>query len=455
MLKLAILTLPKGARFTNKEMVLFLLPVIFEQLMMAALGMADTFMVSQKLGATALAGVALVNRIDVFAKQFFLAFAQGGSVVLAQYIGARNEKYSRISLKTNIQILVFIGILVMLVMQIFKKQFVYLFFGNAEQAVLNVSLKYFSVTALSYPFVALYYACGSLFRVMGESKTPFISSVVMMGLNLVFKYIFIFCMESGVEGAAFSTLLAMAIVGLVLLFRLTGKNNSVRLTRLFEPEFDIKTAIKVLKVSFPNGMEQGLFQFGALFLAGVVSGLGEDAVNADQIARNLSQFLVSYSAAFCALMLMVTGQCLGAGSPEEAQMYKKHILKINYIFSIGMGLIFLIVLKPVVSIFNVSLETKIWAQQILILYTFGTMILYPSSFTVPSALRGAGDTRFVMIVSALSMLIFRLSVAHVAVKVFKTGVMSIWIAMVLDWVVRTVIFEIRYRRGNWKNLCVM
>lgn len=454
-MELTILSLPKGARFTNKEMILFLLPVIFEQLMMAALGIADTFMVSQKLGATALAGVALVNRIDIFVKQFLLAFAQGGSVVLAQYIGARNEKYSRISLKINIQILVFVGIFAMLVMLVFKRQFVYLFFGNAEQAVLNVSLKYFSVMAFSYPFVALYYACGSLFRVMGESKTPFISSVIMMGLNLVLKYIFIFKLESGVEGAALSTLLAMAIVGLVLLLRLTKKNNSVRLTGLFKPEFDIKTAIKVLRVSFPNGIENGLFQLGALLLAGVVSGLGEDAVNADQVARNISLFICSYSAAFCDLILMVTGQCIGAGSVEEAEMYKKHILKINYIFSIGMGLVFLIILKPVVSAFNVSPETKIWAQQLVLLYAFGTMILYPSSFTVPSALRGAGDTRFVMIVSVLSMFIFRLSVAYLAVRVFKAGVLSIWIAMVFDWVVRTVIFEIRYRRGKWKNLCVI
>ena len=73
---------------------LFLLPVIFEQLMVAGLTMADTFMVST-LGETAVAGVALVSRIDNFAKLFFTALAQGGTVVLAQYIGAQDMQNAK------------------------------------------------------------------------------------------------------------------------------------------------------------------------------------------------------------------------------------------------------------------------------------------------------------------------------------------------------------------------
>ena len=113
---LGLLTQPKGVRFSNKYLIMFFLPIFFEQLMLAGLGFADTWMVSSKLGTTALAGVALVNRIDNFAKQFFLALAQGGSGVLAQYIGAKDEKDARGAMKTNIQIVVGIGILFMLFM---------------------------------------------------------------------------------------------------------------------------------------------------------------------------------------------------------------------------------------------------------------------------------------------------------------------------------------------------
>lgn len=93
---------PKGVRFSNKYLIMFFLPIFFEQLMLAGFGFADTLMVSSKLGTTALAGVALVQRVDNFAKQFLMALGQGGSVVLAQYIGAADEKNAKKSMKTNI-----------------------------------------------------------------------------------------------------------------------------------------------------------------------------------------------------------------------------------------------------------------------------------------------------------------------------------------------------------------
>ena len=122
------LSQPQGVRFSNQRMIMFMMPIFIEQLMLAVLNAADTFMVSAKLGTTALAGVALVNRLDNFAKQFFIAISQGGSVVLAQYIGAQHEENSQKSLKNNIQLVVAIGIIFTLAMVLFKKQFLNLFF---------------------------------------------------------------------------------------------------------------------------------------------------------------------------------------------------------------------------------------------------------------------------------------------------------------------------------------
>ena len=120
-----------------------------------------------------------------------------------------------------------------MVFMIFCKSLcVNLFFGDAEKDVIEVSVKYLSVTAISYPFAALYYACSSLLRVMGKTKITFFSSATMMTINLVFKYIFIFLLGTDVRGAALSTLIAMGIVGFVLLFMLTSKKNPVKLENM-------------------------------------------------------------------------------------------------------------------------------------------------------------------------------------------------------------------------------
>ena len=104
-----------------------------------------------------------------------------------------------------------------------------------------------------------------------------------------------------------------------------------------------------------------------------------------------------------------------------------------------------------IRVFGVSAQTESWAFQILLIYTLFTVFFYPESYATAFALRGAGDTKFVMIASASSMFLFRIGVAYIAVYVFNAGVLGIWIAMVLDWVVRSIIFETRFKHGKWKN----
>jgi len=315
------------------------------------------------------------------------------------------------------------------------------------------SNSYFTVTALSYPLIALYYAGSASFRAMGESRVPFIASVSMMSINLVLKYIFIFILEMDVVGAALSTLIAMGIVGFSLLIMLTRKRTSgISLEALFETKLHGDTIRRILSVAVPNGIEQGMFQLGALLIAGLISGLGTDAINADQIARNITPLIHSVGAGFAAAMMMVIGQCMGAGKPEEATMYTKHILKLDYLMTIGDGILFLIFLRPIISIFrNLSEQTVEYTFAIAMLYIIASCIAYPTSFAVASALRGAGDTKFVMVVASLSMFLFRIGAAYIFAKFLGFGVVGAWMAMVSDWVIRSAIFLIRFKQGKWKQ----
>ncbi len=444
----------ENARFSNKEMIVFILPVIFEQLMLGFLGIVDTFMVSS-LGEISVAGVALVNRIDTFAKQFLSALGTGGGVVLAQYMGAKDKGNSKRALENNILIVPAIGFLVMALMLGFKSQIINIFFGDAEAEVLAISNKYFLFTALSYPFTALYYACNAEFRVMGRNNITLAGSIIMMAINIITKYILIYNFDMGVQGASLSTLIAMAVVGIVMLFELKSHRNKVFLDSVFKLRFDKNMAAKILGISVPNGVEQGMFQLGALLIAGLVSSLGTAAIASDHIARNLATFILCANTAFCSLMMTVVGQCIGANDVMDARRYIKHILKLNYVFSAVVVTIFFIFMNPIISAFNISSDAKKFATDILILYATCCVLLYPSSFALPSAFRGAGDTKYVMIVASASMFLFRIGAAYVLIKIFRVGVMGVWIAMVSDWVVRTFIFYIRYKGDKWyKNRIV-
>lgn len=445
-----LFALPQGARFSNKELLTFIFPIIFETLLVACLGMADTLMVSS-LGETFVAGVALVNRIDNFAKQFLVAMAQGGCVILAQYIGAENQEKAQISMKEVVRIITGIALIGFLILAILKRPLLHFLYGTAEPEVLAVSMEYFTVTVLSYPFCSLYYCCTNAYRVMGESRIPFLSSVLMMSVNLLLKYLFIFHCDMGVFGAALSTLIAMALSGLTLSLMLMRKSNKIRLVGLCSPVFDWGIGKKILKVSIPNGLEQGMFQLGALAIAGLVASLGTSSIAADQIARNISPFIYSCGSGFAGVMLMAVGQCMGARDIEGAKLYTRHILKLDYLFTFVNAILLFLVLKPVIGLFQVSKEAQSYAYDIMVLYIIFSTLFYPTSFAVPSSLRGAGDTGFVMWVSTASMFLFRIAAAYFFVHILHMGVLGTWVAMILDWVIRSAVFYVRFLHGKWQG----
>lgn len=445
---MGFLRLPPNAKFSNKFLILFALPVVFETIMVGFLGLADTFTVSF-LGETAVAGVALVNRIDTFVKQFLLALGQGGCVVVSQYIGAKRKELTCESMRENVRIIFLLGLLITAAVMIFKSAIISALFGNAQPEVLDISNQYYSITVLSYPFTALYYCCTNIYRSLGKSRITMISGIVMMALNILLKYIFIFHMDMGVYGAGLSTLIAIAVSGCTLLILLITRRNGERVSGLVTTKLNFGLSWKILKVAIPNGMEQGMFQLGALAIAGIVSGLGTVAISADQIARNVSVLIYSGGSSFVAVMLMVVGRCCGADDADDAKFYTKHILKINYIYTFINAVILLAVLKPLIGIFRVSAETHLVAYQIMVLYIIGTVVLYPASFAVPAALRAAGDASFVMWASGLSMFLFRVGAAYIFAYVFKMGVIGTWVAMISDWLIRSIIFAIRYLHGKW------
>lgn len=447
---MGFLTLGKNARFTNKQLLLFLLPVIFEQLTVAVLGIADTSMVSS-LGEVELAGVALISRIDNFAKQFFVALAQGGSVIMTQYIGAKHQKNAQTALKDNIRIVVGIGLFVAVLMCVFRDNILSLLYGSAEKEVLDVSRSYFTVTALSYPLVALYYSGTASFRAMGQSKIPFISMSIMMTMNMSLKYIFIFLLNMGVVGAGLSTLISMGTMGCIQLCMLTRKKNAVQLRGLFHFDFNKSIGKKILNISIPNGIESAMFQLGALLIAGLVSGLGKEAISADHVARAVTPFVHCAGSAFAAVFLMVSGHCMGADSPKEVRFYTKHLLKLDYIITATLSVLFIIFMDFILSFFSISPITREYTMQILLLYTICSCFFYPTSFAVASSLRGTGDTKFVMMVSTLSMFLFRIGAAYIFVYAFDLGILGTWIAMVSDWLIRSIVFAVRFLRGKWQK----
>ena len=155
--------------FSQRELLLLVGPLLVEQLLEVTVGMADTMMVS-RCGEAAISGVSLVDMINNLIIVLFAALATGGAVVVSQYLGAREQKKADASSGQLILLSALLGAGVALFCFVLARPMLRLCYGSIEADVLDAGVLYLKITALSYPFLALYNAGAALFRSMGNSK---------------------------------------------------------------------------------------------------------------------------------------------------------------------------------------------------------------------------------------------------------------------------------------------
>ena len=446
---------PINPLFTRQALVALLLPLIAEQALSVTIGLADTLMVSS-VGEAAVSGVSLVDSFNTLMIQVMSALATGGAVVTSQYIGHREPKNAKAAAAQILFVLASFSLVVAAVVVVGRHAILRGIFGSIDADVMRYAETYFLLSALSYPFIGLYNAGAALFRAQGNSKISMLSSLVMNVINIGGNAVLIYGFGMGVLGAALASLVSRAVSCLVVLWLLQRPACPLRVDGLRALAPDGGLIRRILRVGIPAGIENGMFQIGKLSVSSLTSTLGTAAIAANAVANTASTFLNVPANAVGMAALTVVGQCLGAGEKEQAVYYSRRLLLTAYCGAWVMNLsAFLFANRFVISLFNLSPEAQTMALQVMVWFNFVSLFFWPSSFTLPNILRAAGDARFTMAVSILSMWVFRVGFCYVMVLGFHGRLLSIWMGMFLDWVFRSLCFFVRFARGRWMEQSVI
>jgi len=440
--------------FANKMIVNLLIPILIEQIMIVAIGIADIVMVAH-VGETAVAGVSLVATVDALVKTLIFGLAIGGSIVVSQYIGKDELHNANKAIKMTLYSILFLALLVSVTLFLFQEQFLTLISGNVEVEVMKNTRTYFSLLLFSYPFFAAYYVVSASFRAMSASKIPMVCSLIMMLMNLILKVILIYKFNFGVFGAGISTLISAMFIGVVMIVLICKPSNIVHIEKISEIKLDFSMIKRILGIGIPNSIENGIFYIGILILQRLIASFGTTAIAANAIGYSLAPISHIICASYGLVVVTVVGQCMGAGKTDQAVMYTKHILKLTYIMALLINIICIFSNGFLVGCFNLSQETSRLASNVFYLYCIGVTFFYPTSFVLPNALRASGDTKFAMTASISTMFGVRIGLAFVFGKYMNMGLFGVWVAMQMDWFVRSVIFVFRFRQGKWKEIKVV
>ena len=220
----------QAIQFDRKFLIKLVMPLIIEQILAVSVGMADMIMVSGA-GETAVSGVSLVNTISNLLIYVFTALATGGAVVASQAIGAKRKDTANTVSNQLILICFAVALVITALCLALNRQLLQLIYGSVEKAVMDQAVIYFYITALSFPFISVYYGSTALFRSMGNSNLSMTVSAIMNILNIIGNAIFVFGFGMGIAGVGYATLISRAVAGIVVVLMLRNQKRDLHIDK--------------------------------------------------------------------------------------------------------------------------------------------------------------------------------------------------------------------------------
>ena len=444
-------TVTENRLFSKKDLRKLIIPLILEQTLAITVGMADTMMISSA-GEAAVSGVSLVDMFNNLIISVLAALATGGAVVTSQCIGAgRREEACRSARQlvfTEAAITIGISVLVLL----FHRQILGLFFGQIEADVMQNAIIYLIISVFSFPLLAVYDSCAALYRSMGNAQITLKISLLMNVINVVGNAIGVYVLKLGVAGVAIPSLVSRGVAGVVLFTLLHNPDNLVFLTR---EKFKVDATVvkRILFIGIPSGIENGIFQLGRVLVVSIIAAFGTSQIAANGVANSLDSMGCIVGQAMSLAMITVIGRCVGAGEEGQVRYYTKKLLGETYFYTAVINSIILLLLPWILQIYGLGEETTRLSYILVMIHDGMAIFLWPASFVLPNMLRACNDVKYTMVVSIFSMITFRIGFSYLFGVHMGWMAVGVWAAMVIDWVFRVLCFVGRYLAGTWRKKC--
>ncbi|MCL2764959.1 MAG: MATE family efflux transporter [Treponema sp.] len=437
------------ADWNNKKLFTLFWPLIVEQLLIVLIGIVTMVMVSSA-GEHAMSGISLVETINFLIITAFNAIATGGSVVASQYLGRKDNKNACCSARQLVYISLVISAVLMIFTIITRRLMLKIIFGDIADDVMHSADVYFLFIALSYPFLALYTSAAAIFRSMGNSKVPMRSVVLLNIFNIGANALFIYAMKMGVAGAGISAFLGRIIVAVLLIYLLMkDKARIINLHGLAKIKLETDMIKRILNIGVPSGLESSMFQIGKILVTRIFTAFGTAAIAANAVGATINSLAFMPGSGYGMGLLIVVGQCIGAGDYLAVKRYTKKIMILSYLTYLFININIFIFMDQIVSIFQLSPEAGEMCKLFLRVHCITSTLFWCPSFVLPNALKAAGDARYVMIVAGCTMWLVRVCAAFFMAFVLGLGPVAVYIAMGLDFLSRGILFTKRWLSGKW------
>jgi putative MATE family efflux protein len=408
-----------------------------------------------RLGAASVAAIGLSMQPLFFAMALFTGISVGTTALIARFTGAGDVESANSVLNLSTLWAGFLAVLVGLVGFRYGPQLIAVMGGDPEVQLLGG--QYLRSYAAGLGLMLLLMVLSAGLRGAGDTRTPMYANVLTAATNIPLTYAGVYGLPMagvpamGVAGAGLARTISTVLGGTVLLWALLGGKKVLRLRprELLRPDWTLTA--RTLKVGIPAALERVVMSLGQLVYVRQVSALGTTAYAAHAIAVNAESLSYMPGFGFATSATTLVGQNLGAGRPDRATWSGWESWKLGAMVMGGMGVMFALFPAALMRIYTDDPEIIRLGAMCLRLVAL-SQVPMAAGFIFPGALRGAGDTRSVLAISAAGVWLVRLGLTFLCVRVLGLGLLGAWIAMVADWFFRGAVLARRFLAGKWQNL---
>ena len=428
----------------------FAIPLLLGMLFQQFYSMVDTIIVGKYLGVSALASVGSTGSINFMIIGFCMGVCNGFAIPVAQKFGAGNFKKLRKYVFNSGFLAIVFSVVMTLIVCVFCRQI--LIAMRTPEDIIQGAYSYIYVIFLGIPATYLYNLLSGIIRSLGDSKTPLFFLIISSIINIILDLFLIIYMHMGVAGAAWATVIAQAVSGILCLIYMR-KKYSVLKFESDELKIDGYCIRRLCYMGVPMGLQYSITAIGSVILQAAVNGLGSIIVAAVTAAGKISMFLCCPFDALGSTMATYTGQNIGAGKLERISEGIKKSMIIGSVYSIVALMISVFFGKSLALLFVNENEIEILAkvsENLIIIAAFYIPLCIVN--VVRFTIQGMGYSTFAILAGVCEM-IARALCGFILVPIF--GYVAVCLASPVAWIFADAFLIPAYKYVINKSKCEM
>ncbi len=439
--------LTKGSVFKN--IVLFSLPYLLSYFLQTLYGMADLFIVGQFEGVESITAVSVGSQVMHMLTVMIVGLAMGSTVMIGKFIGA--DKKEEASAAVGNTVVLFMGVAAALTVGLLMLVHPVVRVMSTPQEAVSDTVRYLTICFMGIPFITAYNIISSIFRGMGDSKSPMYFIGIACGVNIFLDYLFIGGMGLGASGAALGTVFSQTISVITALLVIRRKKTGISIKKYHLKPCSAVMG-QILKIGIPVALQDGFIQIAFIVITIIANKRGLNDAAAVGIVEKLIGIVFLVPSTMLSAVSAISAQNIGAGKQERAVRTLKYAVMIAVGFGFTVAIITQFVSVPVVKIFTEDAEVAVMGGQYLRSYIWDCM-LAGVHFCFSGYFCACGKSGISFIHNSLSIILARIPGAYLASLYFPNNLYPMGLAAPAGSILSDVICVIAFVYLNKKRKC--